>query len=321
MSSYFFRNNLILGIELGLILLIYMTYYILINLIYTQKRNNFFEFDDIINNLEGIYKTCFDIYVNIKYEALNYIIFITNQNKAISKLENGESEVEFEGVNYTDVNKLKSQYYEINIPDVSFNKIGNLLLTIVSNSNNDYSSITNADYSTQITQLYQGNACEVLYKITDEIYQYCSGFWSSILTQGMEQAFNQLGVELSALQNDLKMCNKLEKSFLDIIQSDNFAILEYYYTYYFMDAYLKTKSLLEDLRKDKVNGIYIVFEITMVIYIIISIILWFVLVIFVQNKKKVFCSFLNFIGIIPFQYISEDEDFYRDILKLEKELF
>ena len=321
MSSYFFRNNLILGIELGLILLIYMTYYILINLIYTQKRNNFFEFDDIINNLEGIYKTCFDIYVNIKYEALNYIIFITNQNKAISKLENGESEVEFEGVNYTDVNKLKSQYYEINIPDVSFNKIGNLLLTIVSNSNNDYSSITNADYSTQITQLYQGNACEVLYKITDEIYQYCSGFWSSILTQGMEQAFNQLGVELSALQNDLKMCNKLEKSFLDIIQSDNFAILEYYYTYYFMDAYLKTKSLLEDLRKDKVNGIYIVFEITMVTYIIISIILWFILVIFVQNKKKVFCSFLNFIGIIPFQYISEDEDFYRDILKLEKELF
>ncbi len=321
MISYFFRNNLLLGIELGLILIIYMTYYILINLIYNQKRDNFFEFDDIINNLEGIYKTCFDIYVNIKYEALNYIIFISNQTEAISKLENGENEVEFQGVKYTDVNKLKSLYYNINIPDVSFNKIGNILLTIMSEANNNYNSIDDADYSTQMKQLYQGNICEVLYKKTDEIYEHCCSFWSSILTQGMEQAFNQLSVELNALQNELKACNKLEKSFLNVMQSVDFALLEYYYTYYFMDAYLKTKSLLKELRKNKVNGIYIVFEITMIIYIIISVILCFVLVIFVQNKKKIFCSFLNFIGIIPFQYISDDEDFYRDILRLEKEIF
>ena len=321
MTSYFFRNNLLLGIELGLILIIYMTYYILINLIYNQKRDNFFEFDDIINNLEGIYKTCFDIYVNIKYEALNYIIFISNQTEAISKLENGENEVEFQGVKYTDVNKLKSLYYNINIPDVSFNKIGNILLTIMSEANNNYNSIDDADYSTQMKQLYQGNICEVLYKKTDEIYEHCCSFWSSILTQGMEQAFNQLSVELNALQNELKACNKLEKSFLNVMQSVDFALLEYYYTYYFMDAYLKTKSLLKELRKNKVNGIYIVFEITMIIYIIISVILCFVLVIFVQNKKKIFCSFLNFIGIIPFQYISDDEDFYRDILRLEKEIF
>ena len=45
MTSYFFKNNLLLGIELGLILIIYMTYYILINLIYTQKRDYFFEFE------------------------------------------------------------------------------------------------------------------------------------------------------------------------------------------------------------------------------------------------------------------------------------
>jgi hypothetical protein len=70
------------------------------------------------------------------------------------------------------------------------------------------------------------------------------------------------------------------------MHSVNFALLEYYYTYYFMDAYLKTKSLLQQLRKDKVNDIYIVFEITMIIYIIISVILCFVLVIFVQNKKN-----------------------------------
>ncbi len=31
--------------------------------------------------------------------------------------------------------------------------------------------------------------------------------------------------------------------------------------------------------------------------------------------------FLNFIGIIPLQYLQDDEDFYKDILNLGKNLF
>ena len=88
-----------------------------------------------------------------------------------------------------------------------------------------------------------------------------------------------------------------------------------------MDAYLKTKDLLDELRTDKVNSIYKVFKLTMIIYITISVLLSFILLIFVQNKKIVFCSFFNFVGIIPFQYISDDEDIYRDLLRLEKEIF
>jgi hypothetical protein len=32
-------------------------------------------------------------------------------------------------------------------------------------------------------------------------------------------------------------------------------------------------------------------------------------------------SFLNFIGILPIQYLSEDESFYRDTLKIEGDIF
>ena len=321
MTLFFFVNNLILAIELGFILLIYMTYYILINLTYNQKRNNFFDFDDTINNLEGIFKECFDIYVNVKYETLIYGGFITNQKEAISKLENGESIVEFEGKNYTDINELKKQVYTINVPDVTFNKIGNILLSIISDGSSDYNSESNQNIATQMKHLYQGNACDVLYDKSDSTYTYCLGYWSSIITQGMEQAFNQLSVELTNLQNNLILCNQSKKSFLEIIESIKFINLEYFYSYYLVDAYLKTKLLLEKLRENKVNSIFNVFKLTMYIYIAISIVLCIVLVIFIQKKKKVFCSFLNFIGIIPFQYISEDDDFYRDILRLEREIF
>ena len=322
MSSFFFINNLILAIELGFILFIYMTYYIIINLIYNQKRNNFFDFDDIINNLEGIYKQCFDIYVNIKYEALSYVTYIDNQKKAISLLENGESYVEFEGKNYTDITLLENQNYKINVPNVSFNKIGNILLSIMSDAKtNNNKKIIDQSYSTQIKELYQGNVCKVLYDSESEIFPYCSQFWASIFTQGMEQTFNQLTVNLNSIQSDLINCNNLKKKFLDVIYSESFATLDYFYNYYFMDAYLKTKDLLDELRTDKVNSIYKVFKLTMIIYITISVLLSFILLIFVQNKKIVFCSFFNFVGIIPFQYISDDEDIYRDLLRLEKEIF
>ena len=321
MTSYFFKNNVILGVELGFILVIYMTYYILINLIYIYKRNKFFDFDDIINNLEGIYKACFDIYVDIKYEEVAYVKFIDDQKKAISKLQNGESYVEFEGVNYTDINVLSNQNYTINVPNVTFNKIGNLLLSIITNNDDDMDNISKKSYSTQMKYLYNGKLCKYLYKETDVTRINCNYFWSSILTQGMEQGFNQLSVELNAIQNELILCNKNHKNIMDIILSNRMEDLELFYNYYFMDAYLRTKFLLEEIRNERVNTIYKIFELTMIIYICISVLLCFVLVIFVEAKRKVFCSFLNFIGIIPFQYISEDDDFYRDILRLEKEVF
>ncbi len=321
MTLYFFKNNVILGIELGFILVAYMTYYILINLIYIYKRNKFFDFDDIINNLEGIYKTCFDIYVDIKYEEVAYVKFMDEQKKAISKLEKGASYVEFEGVNYTDINELSNQYYTINVPNVTFNKIGNLLLSIIPIDDNDFENTSKTSYTAQLKHLYSGNVCNLLYEETDETRTHCFNFWSSILTQGMEQGFNQLSVELNAVQNELILCNKYHKNIIDIILDERVVLLEYFYNYYFMDAYLRTKFLLEEIRSERVNSIYYIFELTMIIYICISASLCIVLVIFVETKRKVFCSFLNFIGIIPFQYLSDDDDFYRDILRLEKEVF
>ena len=32
-------------------------------------------------------------------------------------------------------------------------------------------------------------------------------------------------------------------------------------------------------------------------------------------------SFLNFIAILPIHYLFEDEDFYDDVVKLEKKLY
>ena len=42
---------------------------------------------------------------------------------------------------------------------------------------------------------------------------------------------------------------------------------------------------------------------------------------FIKKIKDNFNSFLNFIGIIPIQYLSEDDKFYREILRLERTLY
>ena len=41
----------------------------------------------------------------------------------------------------------------------------------------------------------------------------------------------------------------------------------------------------------------------------------------IYSAKENFNSFLNFIGILPIQYLSEDDIFYRETLKLEGDIF
>ena len=51
----------------------------------------------------------------------------------------------------------------------------------------------------------------------------------------------------------------------------------------------------------------------------VLIFIFYILLIFLVHKMKInFNKFLNFVGIIPIQYLREDTDFFNDILRLEK---
>ena len=57
------------------------------------------------------------------------------------------------------------------------------------------------------------------------------------------------------------------------------------------------------------------------IYVIGSVLLFFVMLYFVCSSKFIFNSFLNFIGIIPVKYLMEDDTLYKDVLRLESSIF
>ena len=57
------------------------------------------------------------------------------------------------------------------------------------------------------------------------------------------------------------------------------------------------------------------------IFILILPISLSLLIIFIYKLKDSLNSFLNFIGILPIQYLSEDESFCRDTLKIEGDNF
>ena len=73
--------------------------------------------------------------------------------------------------------------------------------------------------------------------------------------------------------------------------------------------------------KDKLNDFSSLINIMFIFIIICIPIIFFFIIIFIYSIKRNLTCFLNFIGILPIQYLSEDENFYRDILKLEGEIF
>ena len=107
----------------------------------------------------------------------------------------------------------------------------------------------------------------------------------------------------------------------EVYNSDLFFDLEYFIIYFFSDAFYKTIELMSDLRIQKIKAIEKLFKLTLVVYICLIFLLNLLLILLTHRFKKCFNKFLNFIGIIPIQYLYENQEFYKDILKLGKDIY
>ena len=105
-----------------------------------------------------------------------------------------------------------------------------------------------------------------------------------------------------------------------VYESDLFFELEYF-IFFFSDAFYKNIEIMKDLRIEKIDGISTLFKFTLLIYIILIVLFGNILIYLIHRLKIHFNMFLNFIGIIPLQYLQDDEDFYKDILNLGKNIF
>ena len=322
MSIYIFKFNLILALKICLLLILSMLYYIIVYILYFQKRNEYFNFDDIINNIYGIYKDCNIIFANLLHETVEYENFIFIRDKIISSFQDGYlTNITLNHIKYTSSNYslLSNITYKIKIPnskDIVIPKVNNILLPIISNVKMDKKSS-----KAKIAQLFNGDICDIIFEKNATQYKICSNFWSSILKQGLIQCITQISVEINTILDEMGDVNKGILSFYDFINKSTFSQLKTFINYYFLESFRKNDEFFNSMRKEKLNLLHKILNYLLVLFIIILLVLFIFLLLIIYSAKTMFSSFLGFIGIIPIQYLFEDEFFYKDVLKLEEDIF
>ena len=324
MSKFFFVWNILLILKILFSLLISFSYYIVVSFIESQKKQDYLSFDGTTDSIEGVYKNSFDIFLSLKKELAKYENFEVEKAKAIRILRNGQGPVTINNIKYTtvaDITLIENLGgYLMSIPnnnEIEVPKLENLLIPLV-NDLNGASDATNS-----LNELYNQDACLVLFQTTDNKgYISCSKFWSGIIVKGMEQAITQMGVVINTVIDELNSLNLGKKAFEEIVETTSaFSQYEVFVEYYLFNAYMKTVELFSSLKTVKVKSIYDTFRIILYIYIVGVVFLFFVLVYFVFSSKRMFNTFLNFVGIVPVKYLIEDESLYKDVLKLEQHIF
>ena len=291
MAKYFFKYNLFFTFKVMIVLVLAITYYLVISLIESGKKTDYLSFDSTTNAIEGVYKSSFDIFLMLKTELASYESALINNTT-----------------------------YNMNIPannEIFTPKLGNLLMPLVNNLNG-------ASDATQIlNNLYNSDACLVIFTDnTTQEYTACSTFWSSILVKGMEQSITQMSVVINTVIDELNSLKMNKKDFTNIVnENSSFSQYELFVEYYLFKSYMKTVELFSVLKEAKVKSIYNTFRVILYCYVVGVVVLFFVLLYFVYSSKFVFNTFLNFIGILPVKYLLDDQDLYKDILKLEQHIF
>ena len=305
MSKYFIKYNIFFTFKVMIVFLLAITYYIVITLVESSKRSDYLSFDSTTNSIEGIYKSSFDIFLNLKVELA---LFQTNL-----KADYNNSDTQ------TPTTTSQSNYF-MNIPsndNISTPKLGNLLMPLV-NDLSRASATTN-----ELNDLYNSDTCLVLFNDdTSEEYKYCASFWSSILVKGMEQSITQMGVVVNTVIDELNSLNIGTKAFNDIVnETSSFSQYELFIEYYLFKTYMKTVELFMELKIEKVQTIFNTFKIILICYVIGVVFLFFVLLYFISRSKFVFNTFFNFVGILPVKYLMENDILYKETLKLEQLIF
>ena len=290
----FFRINLILFlIKLILILFSSMTYYILCIFIKEKFKNKLYNFYKINEAIDKVFKDSYDIFLSLKRKIEIY------ENNLIDCQTIGD----FEPI---DIQKIG----EIDTP-----KFGNAIMEIT--GDNDLEENTKEQFSL----LFEHNACKALLDNSPEM-KYCENFWFGVLLKGLEQAIIQMDVILSSVLDELKSLNDANnKSLIGLMSDSSFIEYSQFNEYYLVKAYDFIYDIIVELRKQKLDSIIKSMRLILVIYLLISLFLFSLLMLFVNNFNALFSSFLNFIGIFPPKFLYEDESFYKEIIKFGEKYF
>ena len=282
MSKYFYKENCFFMIKVCIIIATSIIYFIISLAITSKMKTDFYKFDSIIEKIDGIYYDSFDIFLRIK-ESIDNFTFIDKGSKSINIPKDSE---------------------------IVKPKFGNVLMEIL--NNNRYSNDSLAKFSI----LYNGDACSVICNDKSEL-TLCGTIFSSILSRGIEQAVVQMGIAITSCLDELNSVKSLEDLKRIFSESENFKSYEAFMSKFLLNAFWETQNIIDVFRNNEKEHIFRTINILLVTFMMIYLILLAFLVYNIYSYANVLNSFLNFIGILPSKFISDDETLYQNIIQLQ----
>ena len=293
--SFFSKKNIIFGMIISLIMLIFLSYYIISFLIAIKCKNNLINFDMINTSLENAFKESYDIFLPIMRELDKY------EQKLINC-------------------KTLDGLYKMNLPtltDIKIPKIENVIMYIIDDNDFKKESIYKFDL------IFNGNLCSEEAQMAENGGQFCMNFWSGILIKGMRQAMVQMGGSIGNVISELQSINdeNSNRTLLNLMNNSAFFDYKVFNEIYLFRIYNNLRFIFNEFRQEKLSAIHNIMKYILVSYILVIIFLSVFLIFFIGNYKERFIFFVNFVGIIPEKYLEDDNNFYKTIINYGKKLF
>ena len=282
MSKYFYKINCLFILRVCIILIISIIYFIVSLAVVSKMKKNYYEFDNIIEGINKVYYNSFDIFLKIKKGIEQF----TNANGTLNSITLPRD---------TQINKPK---------------FGNILMNLI--NNNKYST----DALTNFSNLYNGEACNIISESIE--LQTCQKILSSIVNKGIEQSVVQMGIVITSCLDELSSIKDLNNLKLIFNGSESYSSYELFMSKYLLRAFWRTHEILDVFRKNEKEYIFQINNILLVVFVVVSLLLLICLIYFIYDYATVLNSFLNFIGILPSKFISDDDALYQNILKLQE---
>ena len=286
MGHFFIKKNIILAIEIILIMLISLSYYIASILIEFNKKKLFLDFDKISDEMIGAFKESFDIFINFKRE-LDFF------EDTLDNCKVGEKDL---------YNMKVPKITELIVPS-----FGNNIMKMTSDFGFSEEAILN------FTLLFSENACKLLAH-SQYGYYMCQTYYTDMLFKGIEETLTKIGSLFGTIIEDLNSINNNGTLFREKVNVSKLHSFEIFIEYYYQNAIMVADEIFTYLRSVILNNIISLITIVLIIYIIVILLLSFALIYFIYSIQKIINSFLFFIAILPFKYLLEDNDFYNEVI-------
>ena len=329
MSKYFKQMNIFFIIKVVVIFFLTFSYFFVLIILEDHYEKILLDLDEVINEIEGVYKDGFHNLILLKNITINEMEFEIEKKKAKHNFDLNEETFKINNIVYSKDNISNASITLDDPSKIVLNelKLGNSLMTILNDESID------KELQEKLNILYNGDSCKILFleeesqnnltnSISQKDYEDCTVFWSAILIKGMEQSMTQMIIEKNSVVDELTALYRRDKNITEIMdKSSSYRRFEFFLLFYFLRSFWKTSELFDQIKEIKIKDISSLYIVITIVYIAITMILILIVRHVISNSRKVFNSFLNFIVILPAKFLGDDSYFLEEILKLEDKLY